>query len=109
MIVTPHLGASTKEAQLNVATQVAKEVKMYFEDKPVLNSINLPAMSKDIYEKIRPFHHLAKQIGSMLSQCVKEGVNEISVTYSGSVVDLETTYLTKALLSGFLKTELMQM
>ncbi|EIJ78719.1 D-3-phosphoglycerate dehydrogenase [Bacillus methanolicus PB1] len=106
VIVTPHLGASTKEAQLNVATQVAKEVKMFFEDKPVLNSINLPAMSKDIYEKIRPFHHLAKQIGSMLSQCVKEGVNEISVTYSGSVVDLETSYLTKALLSGFFKNRI---
>jgi D-3-phosphoglycerate dehydrogenase / 2-oxoglutarate reductase len=106
VIVTPHLGASTKEAQLNVATQVAKEVKMFFEDKPVSNSINLPAMSKDIYEKIRPFHHLAKQMGLMLSQCIKEGVKEISIAYSGSVVDLETSYLTKALLSGFFKNRI---
>lgn len=101
VIVTPHLGASTKEAQLNVATQVAKEVRTYFEDKPVSNSINLPAMSKDIYEKIRPFHHLSKQIGSILSQCVKEGVYELSIAYAGTVTELETTYLTKALLSGF--------
>lgn len=106
VIVTPHLGASTKEAQLNVATQVAQEVRTYFEDKPVTNSINLPAMSKDIYDKIRPFHHLSKQIGSILSQCVKEGVHELSITYAGSVSDLETTYLTKALLSGFFKNRI---
>src|SRR5690606_7294214 len=49
VIVTPHLGASTKEAQLNVATQVAKEVRLYLEGKPVSNSINLPAMSKDVF------------------------------------------------------------
>lgn len=103
VIVTPHLGASTKEAQLNVATQVAKEVRMYFEGKPVLNSINLPAMSKDIFEKIKPFHQLARQMGSIVSQCMKQGVEEVSISYSGSVTDLETTYLTKALLSGFFK------
>ncbi|PLR76348.1 phosphoglycerate dehydrogenase [Bacillus sp. V3-13] len=106
VIATPHLGASTKEAQLNVATQVAEEVRLFLEDKPVSNSINLPAISKELYEKIRPFHHLAKQIGTILSQCIKEGVHEISVTYSGSVADLETTYLTKALLSGFFRNRI---
>ena len=103
VIVTPHLGASTKEAQLNVATQVAKEVCLFLEDKPVANAINLPSMSKDIFAKIRPYHHLAKQLGATLSQCIKEGVNEITVTYSGTVNDLEITYLTKAILSGFFK------
>lgn len=106
VIMTPHLGASTKEAQLNVATQVAKEVRTYFEGKPVSNSINLPAMSKDIFDKIRPFHHLSKQIGNILSQCVKKGVHELSITYAGTVTELETTYLTKALLSGFFKNRI---
>lgn len=106
VIVTPHLGASTKEAQLNVATQVAKEVRTFFEDKPVSNSINLPAMSKDIFEKIRPYHYLSKQIGSILSQCVKEGVHELSITYAGTVTELETSYLTKALLAGFFKNRI---
>lgn len=106
VIVTPHLGASTKEAQLNVATQVAKEVRTYFEDKPVSNSINLPAMSKDIFEKIRPFHYLSKQMGSILAQCVKKGVHEISITYAGQVSELETSYLTKALLAGFFKNRI---
>ncbi|MDZ5471163.1 phosphoglycerate dehydrogenase (plasmid) [Bacillus sp. 31A1R] len=106
VIVTPHLGASTKEAQLNVATQVAKEVRTYFEDKPVSNSINLPAMSRDIFEKIRPFHHLSTKIGLILSQCIKEGIDELSITYSGTVSDLETSYLTKALLAGFFKNRI---
>ncbi|WP_071460003.1 phosphoglycerate dehydrogenase [Bacillus massilinigeriensis] len=103
VITTPHLGASTREAQLNVATQVAEAVRTYFEDKPVANSINLPAMSREIYEKIRPFHQLAAKMGSIVSQCLQEGVNEISVTYSGTVAELEVSYLTKSLLSGFFK------
>ncbi|MFT8322657.1 MAG: phosphoglycerate dehydrogenase [Bacillus sp. (in: firmicutes)] len=101
VIVTPHLGASTKEAQLNVATQVAQEVRVYLEGKPVANSINLPALSKDIFEKIKPFHQLSKQMGAILSQCLKQGIQEIMITYSGSVTDLETTYLSKAMISGF--------
>jgi len=72
VIFTPHLGASTKEAQLNVATQVAKEVRMYLEGKPVSNSINLPSMSQDVFEKIGPFHKLARQMGIIAGQCVKE-------------------------------------
>ncbi|WP_174734048.1 phosphoglycerate dehydrogenase [Mesobacillus harenae] len=106
VIVTPHLGASTREAQLNVATQVAREVREYFEEKPVSNSINLPAISKDVFQKIRPFHQLGKQMGSILSQCIKKGVNELSITYSGTVADLETSYLTKALLAGFFRNRI---
>ncbi|WP_141433372.1 phosphoglycerate dehydrogenase [Bacillus sp. 03113] len=101
VIVTPHLGASTKEAQLNVATQVAEEVKLFLEGKPVSNSINLPALSKEVFEKIKPFHQLAKQMGSTIAQCMKEGINEISISYAGTVTELETSYLTKALLAGF--------
>ncbi len=103
VIVTPHLGASTKEAQLNVATQVAKEVRLYLEGKPVSNSINLPAMSKDVFEKIGPFHKLAKQMGVMAGQCLNEGVHELYITYAGNVTELETSYLTKAVISGFFK------
>ncbi|MFC5732622.1 phosphoglycerate dehydrogenase [Cytobacillus gottheilii] len=106
VIATPHLGASTKEAQLNVATQVAKEVRLFLEDMPVSNSINLPAISKDLYAKLQPFHQLAKQMGAILSQCVKTGIHELSITYSGSATDLETPYLTKALISGFFKNRI---
>ncbi|MED3551205.1 phosphoglycerate dehydrogenase [Cytobacillus praedii] len=106
VIATPHLGASTKEAQLNVATQVAREVRLFLENNPVSNSINLPAISKDIFEKIRPFHQISKQMGSIISQCIKEGIHEISITYSGTVAELETSYLTKAALAGFFKNRI---
>ncbi|MFS0863517.1 phosphoglycerate dehydrogenase [Fredinandcohnia sp. 179-A 10B2 NHS] len=103
VISTPHLGASTKEAQLNVASQVAKEVAEYFEGKPVTSAINMPALSKDIYEKIQPFYGLSKKLGLLLSQCMNEPVQEISITYAGTVTNLETSFISKGLLAGFLK------
>ena len=106
VIVTPHLGASTKEAQLNVATQVAQEVLTFLQGNPVSNSINLPAISKEVFEKIQPFYYMIKQIGSIASQCTKEGINEITVTYAGTVLDFETSLLTKSLLSGFLSSRI---
>ncbi|WP_102274713.1 phosphoglycerate dehydrogenase [Cytobacillus massiliigabonensis] len=106
VIVTPHLGASTKEAQLNVSIQVAKEVRLFLENNPVSNSINLPAISKDIFDKIRPFHHISKQMGYILSQCINEGIHELTITYSGTVAELETSYLTKATLAGFFKNRI---
>ncbi|WP_108671085.1 phosphoglycerate dehydrogenase [Peribacillus acanthi] len=104
VIVTPHLGASTKEAQLNVATQVAQEVLHYLNGNPVANSINLPAISKELFEKVQPFYHLVKQLGSIVSQCMKEGIHEISITYAGNGFDFDSSILTKSLLSGFFQS-----
>lgn len=106
VIATPHLGASTKEAQLNVATQVAQEVLTFLNGNPVSNSINLPAISKEVFEKIQPFYSLVKQLGTITSQCLNEGVHEISVTYAGTVLDFDSSLLTKSLLSGFFKTRI---
>ena len=103
VITTPHLGASTKEAQLNVAEQVAMEVMNFLNGLPVSSSINLPTLSKEVYEKIQPFYELAKKMGAILSQCMKEPVTEISLSYAGAVTDLETSFITKSLLSGFLQ------
>jgi D-3-phosphoglycerate dehydrogenase / 2-oxoglutarate reductase len=103
VIATPHLGASTVEAQLNVATQVAEEVLKFLEGKPVTNSINLPTLSKEVYEKIQSFYDLAKKMGHVASQYMAEPVQEIAITYSGTVADLETTFITRSLLAGFLK------
>ncbi|KZE97530.1 D-3-phosphoglycerate dehydrogenase [Geobacillus stearothermophilus] len=103
VIVTPHLGASTVEAQLNVATQVAEELLHFFEGQPVTSSINLPALSKDVYEKIQAFYHLGRKLGLIASQFMNIPVQELSVTYAGTVADLETTYITRSLLAGFLR------
>ncbi|MDQ0161496.1 phosphoglycerate dehydrogenase [Aeribacillus alveayuensis] len=102
VIVTPHLGASTKEAQLSVASQVAEEVLKFLNGKPVSSSINLPTLTKEVYEKIQPFYKMAKKIGKLASQCMKEPVSDIEIVYEGSVSELETSFITKSFLSGFL-------
>ncbi|MFC0271563.1 phosphoglycerate dehydrogenase [Metabacillus herbersteinensis] len=102
VITTPHLGASTKEAQLNVATQVSKEVLHFLEGKPVTSSINLPTLTKELFEKIQPFYQLGKKMGNIVSQCMREPVQEIAIQYEGSVAELETSFITKSLLAGFL-------
>jgi len=106
VIATPHLGASTKEAQLNVAVQVAQEVLTYLNGNPVSNSINLPAISKEVFDKVQPFYQLVQHIGMIASQLIKEGIQEISVTYAGESLDFDTSILTKSLLSGFFKTRI---
>ncbi|MEK5324891.1 phosphoglycerate dehydrogenase [Aeribacillus sp. FSL M8-0254] len=102
VIATPHLGASTKEAQLNVASQVAEEVLKFLNGKPVTNSINLPTLTKDIFDKIQPFYKLAKKLGQLASQYMKEPVQHIGIVYEGTVAELETSFITKAFLAGFL-------
>lgn len=103
VVATPHIAASTVEAQLNVASQVSEEVLNYFNGNPVVNSINLPTLSKDVYKKIQPYYELAKSMGSILSQCMKTPVKEIEVSYGGEVTTLETSITTRSLIAGFLQ------
>ncbi|NGP43674.1 phosphoglycerate dehydrogenase [Bacillaceae bacterium SIJ1] len=103
VIATPHIAASTKEAQLNVATQVASEVLSFLDGRPAQSSINLPALPKDVFEQMEPFYHLTKTMGRFLSQCMREPVKEVSITYAGEVASLETSVTTRAFLVGFLQ------
>ncbi|ALC81447.1 MULTISPECIES: phosphoglycerate dehydrogenase [Bacillus] len=102
VVATPHLGASTKEAQLNVAAQVSEEVLQYAKGQPVHSAINLPAMSKDAFTKIQPYHQLASRIGNLVSQCMREPVKDVAIEYEGSIEDLETSFITKSLLASFI-------
>ncbi|WP_226679750.1 phosphoglycerate dehydrogenase [Sutcliffiella horikoshii] len=103
VIVTPHLGASTKEAQYNVAFQVSKDVLAYLNGQSVNTSINLPTIPKEIYKKIQPFYQLGKTLGSILSQSAKTPIDEITATYAGVITEWETSILTKSIIAGFLR------
>ncbi|CAG9622324.1 phosphoglycerate dehydrogenase [Sutcliffiella rhizosphaerae] len=103
VIVTPHLGASTKEAQYNVSNQVSKDVLAFLNGHSVSTSINLPTIPKEIYNKIQPFFQLGKKVGSILSQAMKTPVEEITVTYAGNITEWETSILTKSIIAGFLR------
>jgi len=101
-IATPHIAASTKEAQLNVASQVAEEVLEFLKGNPIKHSINLPTIPNEIFEKVQPYYQLSKTMGSILSQCMNVPVQEIEVTYAGEITKLETSVITRSLLAGFL-------
>ncbi|QFT89442.1 D-3-phosphoglycerate dehydrogenase [Bacillus sp. THAF10] len=103
VIVTPHLGASTKEAQYNVAFQVSKDVLAYLNGESVHTSINLPTIPKEVYQKIQPFYQLGKTVGSILSQAMKTPVEDITATYAGKITEWETSILTKSIIAGFLR------
>jgi D-3-phosphoglycerate dehydrogenase len=103
VVTTPHIAASTKEAQLNVASQVAEEVIRFLEGNPVSNSINLPTLSKEVFDKVMPYYNLTKKMGNILSQCMKTPVQEIEVFYGGKVTELETSITTRSLMAGFLQ------
>ncbi|SFL98696.1 phosphoglycerate dehydrogenase [Salibacterium qingdaonense] len=106
VITTPHIAASTKEAQLNVAEQVSEEVLQFLKGMPALNSINLPTMSKEKFETLQPYYELSKKMGYILSQSMKTPVQDIDVHYSGEVTELETSVLTRSLVAGFLQTRI---
>lgn len=101
-IATPHIAASTKEAQLNVASQVAEEVLEFLNGNPIKNSINLPTISNELFQKVQPYYQLTKTMGSILSQCMNVPVQAIEVTYAGEITQLETSVITRSLLAGFL-------
>lgn len=103
VIATPHIAASTKEAQLNVAAQVSEEVLNFLEGQPATNSINLPTLSKEVYEKVKPYYELTKKMGNLLSQVMLTPVQEIDVFYGGAVTELETSITTRSLMAGFLQ------
>ncbi|NLJ79524.1 MAG: phosphoglycerate dehydrogenase [Firmicutes bacterium] len=103
VVVTPHIAASTKEAQLNVACIVAEEILNFAQGKPVQNSVNLPAISKETWQKIGPYYELTKTMGRIISQLTKRPVKSLEIIYSGEICSMETSPITRGLLAGFLQ------
>jgi D-3-phosphoglycerate dehydrogenase len=103
VICTPHLGASTREAQENVALQVAEQMSDYLLDGAVTNAINTPSISAEEAPHLTPFCTLAEQLGLFAGQLTETGIHGVRVEYDGYVGDLNTKPLTAAALSGLLR------
>ncbi|MCA1749958.1 MAG: phosphoglycerate dehydrogenase, partial [Sphingomonadales bacterium] len=99
----PHLGASTTEAQVNVAIQVAEQMSDYLIDGGVSNALNMPSLSAEEAPKIRPYLALADKIGSLLGQLTDKGVEGISIEVEGAAATLNQKPITAAVLAGFLR------
>lgn len=102
IVLTPHLGASTEEAQIKVGTAMAEQIVDFALNGVVRNAINMPSLSLQQLKQMKPYLNLAETLGSFQGQLCKSSVNEIEITYEGLVADSNTDSLTIALLKGFL-------
>jgi D-3-phosphoglycerate dehydrogenase len=101
-IATPHLGASTQEAQENVATAVAEQVVDYLVSGTVRNAVNVPTVPADHLPTLSPYINLAERIGLFQAQLCEGGLTEVLVEYSGEVAALKLEPVTLAALKGLL-------
>jgi len=106
IIATPHLGASTSEAQENVAIQVAEQMADYLTVGAVTNALNMPSISAEDAPKLRPYLKLAQQVGSFLGQLVDSGMKRVRIDYEGQVAQLNTKPLTAVVLEGLLQPQM---
>lgn len=103
VVCTPHLGASTSEAQENVALQVAEQMADYLLTGAVVNALNMPSVSAEDAPKLRPYMKLAGQLGSFAGQLTENALKAVSIEYVGVVAGLNTKPLTAIILEGLLK------
>lgn len=101
VIFTPHLGASTDEAQIKVAQMIANQIKAHLIDGIITNAVNFPSLSIEVMNQLRPHFDLAEKMGALMGQLVKK-IHDITISYSGEVSKMDTRPLTHAVLKGFL-------
>ncbi len=106
VIATPHLGASTGEAQENVALQVAEQMADYLVTGAVTNALNMPSISAEEAPRLRPFVALAEKLGSFVGQLTDGSITNIIIEYAGDVGEMNTRALTSAALSGVLTAQM---
>jgi D-3-phosphoglycerate dehydrogenase len=102
VIATPHVAGSTAEAQEEVGTQIAVQVRDYLAEGVIRNAVNLPALSVDQYRRVRPYLKLAERLGSLVSQAAASRPARIRIRYAGEVAEVGTHLLRSAVLAGVL-------
>jgi D-3-phosphoglycerate dehydrogenase / 2-oxoglutarate reductase len=103
VVMTPHLGASTSEAQENVAVQIANQLADFLISGAVSNALNMPSISVEEAPRLKPYVALAEQLGSFAGQLTDSSLVGIAIEYAGEVGELNTRALTSALLAALLR------
>ena len=106
VIAFPHLGASTEEAQIGVAVEIAQQVIDAFKGN-VRNAANLPSLEPEVLKQLQPFLALAEKLGLLQAQLTEGRISEVKISYSGEVLEYDVAPLTVALIKGLL-TPLLQ-
>ena len=102
VICTPHLGASTKEAQANVAVAVAKQIIDYLKMGTISNAVNAPSVAGELLNKIGPYLNLGDRMGCLVPQLCKSAVKEVKIEYAGDFQGMSFTPITTSILKGLL-------
>jgi D-3-phosphoglycerate dehydrogenase / 2-oxoglutarate reductase len=102
-ISTPHLGASTDEAQVNVAIQVAEQLSDYLISGGVTNALNMPSLSAEEAPKLKPYMALAERLGSLVGQLAHDNLTKISIEVEGAAAQLNIKPITGAVLCGLMR------
>jgi D-3-phosphoglycerate dehydrogenase len=102
IIVTPHLGASTVEAQENVAIDVSEQVLHILRNEPFKNAVNMPPVAPSVMNKLQPYFELGEKLGTFASQLNHQAVKEIHVDYAGDLSEVDTQPLTRYIIKGVL-------
>ncbi len=103
VVLTPHLGASTEEAQLNVAIDVAKQVVDMLLGRGVRNAVNMPSVDAQTLKVLEPYMRLGEKMGSLAAQLVGAPITEVRITYAGEMTAHDTSAVTLAMLKGILE------
>lgn len=103
IVMTPHLGASTEEAQLNVAVDVAEQVAMVLRGEAARSAVNIQGMGGEAMQAVKPYLGLAERLGRLLGQIVTGGHKAIEITLGGELAAKPTKPLILAVLKGFLE------
>lgn len=103
VVVTPHLGASTQEAQENVAIDVAYEIVRVLRGEPVQNAVNIPFIKPELMGVMKPYMDLVEKLGKLAASLAEGPVDSIEIKYIGDLANMETSSLTNTFLKGLLR------
>jgi D-3-phosphoglycerate dehydrogenase len=102
VICTPHLGASTQEAQTNVAVAVARQIIDYLVNGTIVNAVNVPSVTGDLIKKIGPYMAVGDRMGCLQAQLASGPVNAVSIGYTGDFKGMDMAPVSTAILKGLL-------
>ncbi len=106
VVTTPHLGASTEEAQTNVAIDVAEQIVEVFQGGSARAAVNMPALSPDVLAAVQPFLLLAERVASVAAQTLEGRAERVEISYRGELAAMETGPITRAVMVGLLSPAL---
>lgn len=102
VVITPHLGASTEEAQVNVAIEIARQVRDALMGRGIINAVNVPSLSAELLKEMKPYLELGEKLGALEAQLVAGHINQVIIRYAGEVTSYELAPITVAVIKGIL-------